>query len=110
MTVTASTLKARFAELAPTSDTVVDAAIAEAARSCDASVYGAAIDDAVLYLAAHLLAISPQGAASRLDGGSAPSSPSSVTADLARTTYGASLLRLMRARGGGAWCVGAWGL
>lgn len=111
MTVTAATLKARWTEFAPTSDTIVDAAIAEATRLCDVAVYGAAYDDAVMYLACHLLAISPQGAASRLDGGSAPSSPSSsATADLWRTTYGASLLRLMRSRAGGAWCVGAWGL
>jgi len=110
VTVTAATLKARWTEFAPTSDTIVTAAIAEAARSCDVAVYGTTYDDAVMYLACHLLAISPQGAASRLDGGGAPSSPSSATADLGRTTYGASLLRLMRSRAGGAWTIGAWGL
>jgi len=109
VTVTAATLKARWTEFAPTSDTIVDAAIAEAARSCDVAVYGASFDDAVTLLACHLLAVSPQGAPSRLEGGDAPS-PSSATSDLGRTTYGASLLRLMRARGGGAWCIGAWGV
>ena len=109
MTVTAATLKARWTEFAPTVDGVVSAAIAEATRECDAAVYGASFDDAVALLACHKLAISPQGAPSRLDGGDAPS-PSSATTDLGRTTYGASLLRLQRVRGGGAWCIGAWGL
>lgn len=108
MAVTPTSLKARWTEFGPTDNAVVQGAIDEAARQCDASVYGASQDDAVTLLACHRLAVSPQGMSSRLEGGDAPL-PSSTTTDLARTTYGAALLNLMRARGGGAWCIGAWG-
>ena len=64
---TASTFKARWAEFAPCSDSLVDAALAEALEEVDERVYGAKADAAVGLLAAHKLSISPQGQQSRLD-------------------------------------------
>jgi hypothetical protein len=65
----------------------------------------AVFDEAVLLRAAHQLAASPGGQAARLEG-VALASPSSVAADLGRTTYGASLLALLRERAGGPHMIG----
>lgn len=107
MAHTASTLKARFPEFAPTADAVVTAALAEATLLTSAAVFttGGDFDLAVLYRAAHLLAVSPQGMAMRLEGEPA-ASPSAAAGDLQRTTYGASLLHHMRARAGGPHMLG----
>lgn len=107
MAVTPASLKARWTEFAPTDDAVVQGAINEATRLTAAAVFGAAYDDAVTLRACHLLAISPQGQTGRLEG-DATSSPSSATQDLARTTYGTSLLGMIRARAGGAYAMGVW--
>lgn len=104
MTVTAATLKARFTEFAPTDDALVAAVIAEARQELDPAVFGATLDTAVSLLAAHKLALSPAGQPARLEGTAAD--PSSLD----RTTYGADLKRLLRARAGGVWTIGAWGL
>jgi hypothetical protein len=107
VTVTAATLKARFPEFAPVADAVCTANIAAATLRTSALVFttDAAFDEAVLLRAAHLLSISPGGQAARLEG-VALASPSSVAADLGRTTYGATLLAFMRERAGGAHMLG----
>ena len=107
MTATAATLRARFPEYAATPDAVVTAALAEATRRTSAAVFSAAdvFDDAVTLRACHLLALSPGGHHARLEG-AAVTSPSFLAADLGRTTYGASLLALMRERAGGPHMLG----
>lgn len=108
MTVTAATLKARFAEFSPTADALCTAVIAEATLLTSAAVFTVAadFDMAVLYRAAHLLSLSPGGATARLEG-VALASPSSAAADLGRSTYGAALLHHMRVRAGGPHMSGA---
>lgn len=107
MTVTAAIVKARFPEFAPVADAVVNLVIAEATLLTSSTVFTVAadFDVAVLYRAAHLLALSPGGQAARLEG-VALAAPSSVAADLGRTTYGASLLQHIRVRAGGAHMLG----
>lgn len=95
MAWTATTLKARFTELAPLGDSVVTAAIAEAEAECDARVFGASYDGAVGLLAAHKLSMGPGGATARQEGN-----------DKARTTYLEEWQRLARNRAGGPWVTG----
>jgi hypothetical protein len=57
MAVTLATLRARTGEFSATSDAAVQAAIDEAERSTNRTAYGAKADDAVIYLAAHLLTL-----------------------------------------------------
>jgi hypothetical protein len=104
---TAATLKARFPEFAPVADAVCTANIAAATLRTSARVFTASdvFDEAVLLRAAHQLASSPGGQAARLEG-VALAAPSSVAADLGRTTYGASLLALLRERAGGPHMLG----
>lgn len=69
MAVDATDLVTRFPEFTPAvsaNPAMVDAAIAEAARRIDVDVWGTKSDDGTLYLAAHLLAISPFGQNARL--------------------------------------------
>lgn len=58
MAVTASTFKARFTVFSSLSDAVVETALAEAGRRCSSSAFGTSElhDDAVGYLAGHILA------------------------------------------------------
>ena len=107
MAVTAASLKARFEEFAATADAVVTTNIAAATLRTSARVFNTAeaFDEAVTLRAAHLLSISPGGQTGRLEG-VALASPSTVAADLGRTTYGATLLALMRERAGGPHMVG----
>lgn len=56
-----------FPELAPAGNTLIGSKLATALTQVDYSVYGdASGDQAVLYLAAHLIALSPYGRAARL--------------------------------------------
>lgn len=97
MALTPTTFKARWTEFAPTSDGLVQSALDEAARRCDARLFGAdRYDDAVSLYAAHLLSVSPQGAQARLE----------ATRDDAQTTYGQEWQRLAQARCSGPWTVG----
>ncbi len=91
---TPTTFKARWTEFTPVADALVTSALAEATRECDARVFGTRIDDAIGLLAAHKLAISPQGQAARL-----------VAKD-GSTTYGTEWARIARQRAGGPWAVG----
>lgn len=96
MTVTAASLKARWAEFSPTPDAVVDAALAEAVRRTDARVFGDRTDDAVALRACHLLSTGAFGQSARLD----------VKGGDGTTTYLAELQRLTRERAGGGWAAG----
>ena len=97
---TASTFKARWAEFAPCSDSLVDAALAEALEEVDERVYGAKADAAVGLLAAHKLSISPQGQQSRLDPKAQQDGPHGTT------TYGCEFDGLAKIVGGGPWAMG----
>ena len=57
--MTPTEFKAEFAEFAGASDSIVQAKLTQAEAETDAAVFGAQVDDAVKYLAAHLLALSP---------------------------------------------------
>lgn len=94
MTWTAATFKARWTEFEPTADALVESALAEAARSTDARLFGEKTDDGVGLLAAHLLSISPQGQQARLESSEA------------ETTYSRERARLVRIAAGGPWAVG----
>lgn len=94
MAWTASTFKARYQEFAPTSDSLVNAVLAEASAELDARVFGATYDTAVGLLAAHKLTTGPTGQTSRL------------ASDVGDSTYRQQLQRMKRARAGGAWSVG----
>ena len=52
----------------PNGDTRIQAALDSATRRTDATLFGADTDDAIFYLAAHLLAASPTGKDARLKG------------------------------------------
>ena len=96
MSVTAATLKVRFAEFAPVDDSVVSAAIAEASRRSDSRVFGDRLDDAITLRAADLIATGAFGLPARQDpkGNTGPS------------TYAQQLTTLVRERAGGAWAAG----
>jgi hypothetical protein len=91
---TPSTFKARWTEFAPKADALVQAALDEAARACDARIYKAQTDDAVGLLAAHNLATSPQGTTARLE------------SDKGESVYKRRFDQITRARAGGPVLVG----
>ena len=68
MALTPSEFKLSFPEFRSTADELIQAQLDRAARHCDPLVYLTKHEDAVMYRAAHLLALSPQGAAARLVG------------------------------------------
>lgn len=94
MAVTPANFKARFTEFIPAADALVQAALDAAARECDPRVYGDRTDDAVGWLAAHNLAVSPQGRSARLE------------SDKATTTYFERFAQIRRQKAGGAWAIG----
>ena len=63
-----TTFRARAPEFRGAADARVDAAIASATARTDATIFGARTDDAIFFLAAHLLASSPTGTEARLKG------------------------------------------
>ena len=67
MTVTAATLKAEWPEFEDASDALVTAKISQAEGSLDESTLGDLYDNAVTLKACHLLALTPDGRAMRLD-------------------------------------------
>lgn len=67
MTVTATSLKAAWPEFSAADDDLVTAKIAQATRSLSEASLGDCYDDAVALKACHLLALSPDGRAMRLD-------------------------------------------
>lgn len=72
MPVSPEQLRSVFPEFKRASEAMVLEMIAQAERSVDTGVFGDRTDDAVLWKAAHLLALSPFGRAAKLieqDGG-----------------------------------------
>ena len=67
MTVTAASLKAAWPEFDDAADVLVTAKIARAYDSLDETTWGDLYDDAVTLKACHLLALTPDGRAMRLD-------------------------------------------
>ena len=61
MPLTTTTFKARFPEFSSADDALVAAKLAQATNSMDDVVWGDKFDDGQGQLAAHLLALSPQG-------------------------------------------------
>ena len=59
--------RATFTEFADATDALVSAKIAEALTRTPEDVWGADLEHGVLYLAAHLLALSPGGEKMRID-------------------------------------------
>ncbi len=55
----------RFVEFSKTDDAIVSARIADAMAECSEEAFAETYPSAVLYLAAHLLAISPYGQSAR---------------------------------------------
>lgn len=94
MAWTPTTFRARWPEFATLADSQVQANLTAAARRCDSRVFGDDTDEAVGYLAAHLLAMSPGGQQARLEGKEGT------------TTYYAEWQRLARQRAGGPWVIG----
>jgi len=94
MAYTAYSFKQRFQEFSETPDEVVDSALAEATRGCNAEVLGDRFDDAVGWKAAHILSVSPFGQQARLQSKEGES------------TYLAEWKRLARIRGCGPWIAG----
>jgi hypothetical protein len=94
MTVTLASFRVHFPEFEGASDSLVQAKLDEAALALDERVFGARFDEAVRYLAAHRLALSPFGQTARM-----------VAKD-GSTTYGETYAGVQRACAGGAWCVG----
>lgn len=64
--MTVATLLERFPEFTDVNEVLVSAKLAEAGRRVSASVTGDLYQDLVAYLAAHLIATSPQGQQARL--------------------------------------------
>lgn len=66
MTVTADQIKAEFPEFVHTDAALIGYCIDSAMRLVDQSAYGVRYDDAVKYLACHLVALRPHGEPARL--------------------------------------------
>lgn len=66
MAVDNATFLARFPEFTPATTAMVTAALGEAVRNVDESVFGDKTEDACFWKAAHLLAISPFGQQARM--------------------------------------------
>lgn len=66
MSVTVGQIQSEFPEFANTDPALIGYRLAEAERLVDPSAYGALTDDAVKYLACHLIALMPHGEPARL--------------------------------------------
>jgi hypothetical protein len=66
MPVTADQIKTEFPEFANTDSGLIGYRIADAERLVDATAFGTRADDAVKYLACHLIALAPHGEPARL--------------------------------------------
>jgi hypothetical protein len=86
---TPADFKARWTEFAFLDDDLVQAALDEAVRECDARVYRDRYDDAVGLLACHNLAISPAGQQARLE------------SDKGTTTYWGRFAEIRKQKAGG---------
>lgn len=98
------TFQKRFRQFRNTDPQVVSMVIAEAALWIDATVYRQLTDSAVAYLAAHKLAMDPQGQDTALKA-------SELEGTLSTTTYGRQFMEIREAMtvgiavsGGPRWC------
>ncbi len=91
MAVGFSSFIVAFPEFSKAPKTLVEAKLAEARRSIDTAVFGGKADDAISYIAAHLLSMSSFGQHSRLIPRTAK-----ATRDEALTTYEREYRRLVR--------------
>ncbi len=66
MAVTSAQIKAEFKEFANTADSLIDAKIADATGLLDEGAFGMKYDQAVKYMACHLIALSPGGEFARI--------------------------------------------
>lgn len=66
MTVTVDQIKAEFPEFAATDSGLIGFCLADAERLVDPGSFGTRTDDAVKYLACHLVALRPHGEQARL--------------------------------------------
>lgn len=66
MTVTVDQIKAEFPEFVNTDSDLIGFCIDDAMRLVDQSAFGVRYDDAVKYLACHLVALRPHGEQARL--------------------------------------------
>lgn len=88
MAVTAAAFVSRFPEFTDTNDVApgaIEAALSTAATFVSSTRWGSRYEDAVMYKAAHLLAMSPMGENARLEKGSE------------KTTYGVVFDSMLRA-------------
>jgi len=63
--VTAHQFRLEFPEFYDTAEALIDSKLAAAARRINSAVWGALEDDAIKYLAAHLLSVHPAGESAR---------------------------------------------
>jgi hypothetical protein len=89
--VTVDQLRAEFPEFAHTDSGLLAGKIADATAMLNAGAFGDLYDQAVKYMACHLIALSPNGEFARLDANDEP--------DGARTTYERTYLKLQRSIG-----------
>jgi hypothetical protein len=85
-----ATFRVRFPEFVGASDGFVQAYLDQATLRCGSAVWGSKLDDGIMYLAAHLMAVSPWGNSAKL-----VSSPDDK--GYQRTTYGLEYWTLVRA-------------
>lgn len=97
-TTTAAIIKAEFPEFDELTDAYIDAKIADATGRVGAEAWGALADQAIKYLACHLLAMSPLGEQSKLELKSGPDAGVQVT------TYLLEYRRLLAQSGAAAAC------
>ncbi len=101
MAWTPTTFRARWPEYGPTSDALITSAITDAGVRVDARLFGDETDAAVGLLAAHLLAISPQGA-----GMNRMATGDKADDQDGDSTYNAEFKRIARRKAGGPWLAG----
>jgi hypothetical protein len=78
MTVTVDQIKAEFPEFKATDSALIGFRIDDATRLVDQATFGDHCDDAVKYLACHLIALSPHGEPARLVESQEPSGASTT--------------------------------
>lgn len=88
MSVTVDQIQTEFPEFAQTDPALVGFRLAEAERLVDRDAYGALTDDAVKYLACHLICLMPHGEPARLVAEQSPGGAS--------TTYERQYLAIKR--------------
>lgn len=92
MTVTVEQIRTEFPEFVNTDSGLLAGKIADAQNMLNVGAFGTHYDQAVKYMACHLIALSPSGEFARLDANDEP--------DGARTTYERQYMQILRAIAG----------